>query len=397
MALHHRWRSRPWCSVVTRRTHTLEHRFALLHPSVLMVFFASVIVLTLISYHPAVLGLSFVLAAASVIRYLGAKTAIQLLTWLLPMATIVVVFNLVFNRRGATELLTLRLAQQYYTFTVESLIFGLSIALMLLAIVLWFRFYQEFMTADRFLYLFAPLAPTVALSIAMVQRWIPLTKQRWQQIRTAQKTMPSYYFDAEQALSPLQTQYAAREQEDSATKTLPAISRFLPQKIKTRLKAYRALTRSLSALMSWSMEDAIQTADSMQARGYSGYSDNPGNTSPSPPKQQSKKAKLPRRTSFRSFRFAAQDRISLALIAALALTAGFGIFFSTRTLAFFPIYQRADELSLFALIAAVLLMLYPIALSLFCSLQSSLSQKFLFHKREEQARCLTAKSSAPRI
>jgi len=363
-----------------------------------MAFFVSVILITLISYHPAVLGLSFALAAASVIRYLGVKTAIQSLTWLLPMAAIVVVFNLVFNRRGATELLTLRLAQQYYTFTVESLIFGLSIALMLLAIVLWFRFYQEFMTADRFLYLFAPLAPTMALSITMVQRWIPLTKQRWQQIRTAQKAMPSYCTVAsEQALSPLQSQHTVREQEGSATKTPPATSRFLPQKIKTRLKAYRALTRSLSALMSWSMEDAIQTADSMQARGYSGHSDTPSNTSPSPPKQQSKKAKLPRRTSFRSFRFTAQDRISLVLITPLALTAGFGIFFSTRTLAFFPIYQRADELSLTAFIAAALLMLYPIALSLLCSLQSSLSHKSLFHKREEQARCLTAKSSAHRI
>ena len=274
-----------------RQSFQLERRFALVHPATMMAFFASVIVLTLLSYHPLILGLSFVLAAASVALYLGAKTLWQSLLWLIPMAAIVVLFNTLFNRRGATELVT---AGQY-TFTFESLFFGLCIALMLASTILWFRLYQEFMTSDRFLYLFAPIAPIMALSITMVQRWIPLTKHRWQQIRSANKMMNDNF---------------------------------------------RSLTRSLSALMSWSMEDAVEAADSMQARGYS--------------------EKSKRRSSFRAYRLTTHDGISLAIITKLALAAGLGIFFSTRELAFFPIFRGAENLPPAALIATIAVMLYPL-------------------------------------
>ena len=282
-----------------RQNFRIERRFALLHPATMMAFFIAVIVLTLLSYHPLILGLSFMLAAVSVALYLGVKTLWQSLLWLVPMASVVVLFNTLFNRRGATELVTIG----QYTFTFESLFFGLCIALMLASTILWFRLYQEFMTSDRFLYLFAPIAPTMALSIAMVQRWIPLTKNRWQQIRSANKMMSDNF---------------------------------------------RFLTRSLSALMSWSMEDAIEAADSMQARGY-------GSSHSSSYSEKSK-----RRSSFRAYRLTTHDGISLAIITKLALVAGLGIFFSTRELAFFPIFRGAENLPPAALVAATLIMLYPL-------------------------------------
>ena len=297
-----------------RRSFQLERRFALVHPATMMAFFIAVIVLTLLSYHPLILGLSFVLAAASVALYLGAKALWQSLLWLIPMAAIVVLFNTLFNRRGATELATVG----QYTFTFESLLFGLCIALMLAAVILWFRLYQEFMTSDRFLYLFAPLAPTMALSIAMVQRWIPLTKNRWQQIRSANKMM------------------SLGEVENVQTEGKSST----PVKKQSRFKIFRSLTRSLSALMSWSMEDAIEAADSMQARGYG--------------------EKSKRRSSFRAYHLTTHDGISLAIITKLALAAGVGIFFSTRELAFFPIFRGAENLPPAALVAATLIMLYPL-------------------------------------
>ena len=321
----------------------LERRFALVHPATMMAFFASAVVLTLLSYHPLILGLSFVLAAVSVALYLGLKTLWQSLLWLIPMAAIVVLFNTLFNRRGATELVTVG----QYTFTFESLLFGLCIAMMLAAVILWFRLYQEFMTSDRFLYLFAPLAPTMALSIAMVQRWIPLTKYRWQQIRSANKMMSGAGVE----------NVHTKDESQAHAKRQPS------------LKTFRSLTRSLSALMSWSMEDAIEAADSMQARGYdsgrseyckdNGDSGN-GNGSSSVDDGCQNKGKRKRRSSFRSYRLTTHDGISLAIITKLALAAGLGIFLSTRELAFFPIFRGAENLPLPALIAATLIMLYPL-------------------------------------
>ncbi|MCL2437874.1 MAG: energy-coupling factor transporter transmembrane protein EcfT [Coriobacteriia bacterium] len=298
----------------TYRRHRLKRRFLLLHPGVMMAFFVGVIVVTLLSYHPLILGLSFVFAAASVIYYLGVKVLGRSLMRLGPMTAIVVVFNTVFNRRGATELFTTEHLQM--TFTLESLLFGLSIALMLTAVILWFRLYQELMTSDRFLYLFAPIAPTFALSVTMVQRWIPLTKYRWQQIRDAHK--PS------------------------------------------RFAAIRSLTHSLSALMSWSMEDAIQAADSMQARGYSkSSSSNYGKNNQGKGAHDTRKR---RRSSFRYFPFTTYDAIALTVVILLAVTAGLAVFFSARELAFFPVYRGVEYLSATALIAVTLLMFFPLLL-----------------------------------
>ena len=308
-----------------RRSFQLERRFALVHPATMMAFFASVIVLTLLSYHPLILGLSFVLAAVSVVVYLGVKTLWQSLLWLIPMAATVVLFNTLFNRRGATELVTVG----QYTFTFESLLFGACIALMLAAVILWFRLYQEFMTSDRFLYLFAPVAPTMVLSIAMVQRWIPLTKYRWQQIRSANKMMSASHCHSQCSAQRVVEESQASQQDptDGAKRA-------------TKLTKFRSLTRSLSALMSWSMEDAIEAADSMQARGYG--------------------EKPKRRSSFRAYRLTTHDGISLAIITKLALAAGLGIFLSTRELAFFPIFRGAENLPPAALVAAILIMLYPL-------------------------------------
>jgi len=294
------------------RSTQLESRFSLLHPGVLMAFFVSAIVLTLLSYHPLILGLSFVIAAMSIARYIGLKVLAQTMLWLVPMAAIVVLFNVLFNRRGATELLTIEPTifgqQQHYTFTFESLLFGLSVALMFGAIILWFRLYQEYMTSDRFLFLFAPFVPTIALSISMAQRWIPLTKYRWQQIRNAQKALNS------------------KSSSESGRK---------------KTAVYRSLTRSMSALMSWSMEDAIQAADSMQARGYSNA----------------------RRTSFRSYRFTVCDTVSLIFITTTTLFAAVSIFLSTRGLAFFPVLRGIEDVSIFALAAMAAVLLFPLALS----------------------------------
>jgi len=303
----------------------LSKRFSLLHPAVMMIFFAGVILLTLLSYHPVILGLSLVFAALNVCVYLGPAKLWQSLKWLVPMAMTVVLFNTLFNRRGATELLTLG----QYTFTHESLFFGLAIALMLAAVMLWFRLYQEFMTSDRFLYLFAPLAPTIALSITMVQRWIPLTKYRFEQVQNAQKMLNPPVIPGSDPGS-----WRRQDTPDDRRARRSNVGFY-------QLKKIRSLLRSLSALMSWSMEDAIQAADSMQARGYGAKN-------------------APRRSSFRSYRLTISDVIILASLLALATSGAFTLFISTRGLGFFPTFHGAQQLSDLALAASVLLMSFPL-------------------------------------
>ena len=87
---------------------------------------------------------------------------------------------------------------------------------------------------------------------------------------------------------------------------LPENKRLLPR--------LHAANRNLSALLTWSMENAVQTADSMKARGYG----------------------VRRRTTFHLFVFDSRDAAVLGLILALAGICVLGRVFGHGTMEFYP-------------------------------------------------------------
>ena len=87
------------------------------------------------------------------------------------------------------------------------------------------------MTSDKFLSLFGGIIPTIAMMLSMVFRYIPDTIRKANQINTAQNAL------------------LGNEKQDK----------------KTRFNQGITLA---SSLMEWSMENSIETADSMRARGY---------------------------------------------------------------------------------------------------------------------------------
>ena len=105
----------------------------------------------------------------------------------------------------------------------------------------------------------------------------------------------------------------------------------------------RHLVRSLSALMSWSMEDAIEAADSMQARHYS-------------------LAEPKKRSSFRFYRFTAGDAFTLAYLTATALASIVTLVLAGRNFRFFPMIQGMDALPPITFLVIAALMIYPLAL-----------------------------------
>jgi len=252
---------------------------------------------------------------------------------------LVIILNTVFNQRGATELF--RIGQR--SFTKESLIFGLCIATMLAAVMLWFRLYQELITTDRFLYLFSPLAPTLALSITMVLRWIPLTRHRYEQLKAAQSMQKQSGGNSVHSAEGL-------ARRDRGTVLCPAnqTNRWDTEPSPVPRK-FRSQLRVVSALMSWSMEDAIEAADSMQARGY-GHGGDASTTD------------APQRTSFRFYRFTTGDTTSLIYLATTALVGTITLLVSTRTLAFFPTVRNVGTITPLTLLAIAALMTYPLIL-----------------------------------
>ena len=144
--------------------------------------------------------------------------------------------------------------------------------------------------------LFSRVAPTMAMVLSMIFRYVPDTIKKAREITVAQSAL-------------------------------------LGTSQKTRAQGIRIA----SILMSWSMENAIETADSMRARGY---------------------GRGPH-TSFTNERFSAHDILSLSLLAALII--GNAIFLFQYHFSFYPRLSQLQTDILPYLLYAVMLS-YPIIL-----------------------------------
>ena len=224
--------------------------FAGYHPSVNFVYYALVLLFSMCLMHPAYLAVSLLAATAYSIRLRGRKAARSTLIYLLPMLLMAAFVNPAFNHEGATILTYLPSGNPL---TLESMCYGLAAAAMLGSVVMWFSSYNEVMTSDKFVYLFGRVIPALSLVLSMALRFVPRFTAQFRRVSRAQKCI-------------------GRDVSSGS--------------VGKRLRCAAAI---LSIMITWSMENALDTADSMRARGYG----------------------LPHRTSFSIYRFSERDRMAL--------------------------------------------------------------------------------------
>jgi len=224
------------------------------HPAVLFVYTISLAVMSMLFFNPIFIAIGLVFAAVQNIMLLGARHLLRQLAWSLPLCIAVALFNPLVNSGGKTVL--------FYLFgnpvTMEATFYGACSGGMLLLIFLWFSVYNVLVTPDKFMYLFSGIAPAASMVLVMTQRMIPMFARRLKAISAAQKTL-------------------------------------FPASDGNRKSRFKRALREISILLSWSMEDGLDTADSMKARGYGGQ----------------------KRTSFSIYSFTATD--AAAIIAEIVL------------------------------------------------------------------------------
>jgi len=129
--------------------------------------------------------------------------------------------------------------------TLESLVYGMFSALMIGSVIIWFSCYNEVISSDKVIYLFGRILPKTSLIFSMILRLVPM---------------------------------------------------------------YKTL-KILSIMLTWALENGVETSDSMKARGYG----------------------LKGRTSFSIFRFDSRDRVLASslgvLIAVFIYGLAIGIFY----------------------------------------------------------------------
>ena len=121
--------------------------------------------------------------------------------------------------------------------------------MLLLAVLQWFYVWNELFGAEKIMYLIGRFFPAVSLVITMTLRYLPLLERRMDQIRAGERGMGSG----------------------------------------------SSVLRRLSVLLSWSLEDSIETSTAMETRGYG----------------------IGRRSSFHLFHFRKRDAVMLVVFTGL--------------------------------------------------------------------------------
>lgn len=217
-----------------KNTHTLQvirdDAFSQSHPLVNFVFYAGVLGVTMFCLHPVVLATSFLTALTYGCCVKGWRHVGRLMvSFVIPGFLIVAVLNPAFNHNGVTLLLTL---PDGNSVTLEAIVYGIVLASVLAASVVWFVSANAVLTRDKFTHSVGRVFATGALIITLSFRFIPLFTRQFK--------------------ATLETQ------------------RFVGRDIhagKVRAKVGIALNVT-SALFTWSLENAIHVSDSMRVRGY---------------------------------------------------------------------------------------------------------------------------------
>lgn len=224
--------------------------FSSYHPIINFLYFVLVLIFTMFFMHPVSLVISLLSAVAYSVCLNGTKALRFSLTAVLPMMLIAALVNPIFNHEGATILTYLPSGNPL---TLESMVYGVASAFMLAGVILWFSCYSTVMTSDKFVYLFGRVIPALSLVLSMTLRFVPKFKAQLQVVSEAQAC-------------------AGRDTANGS----------LLQRAKNGVTI-------LSILVTWSLENAIETADSMKSRGYG----------------------LPGRTAFSIYRFDSRDKLAL--------------------------------------------------------------------------------------
>lgn len=205
--------------------------FERLQPVVQLFYFIGILILAMFVMHPVVQILLFV---GGIVCFVMLKTlgdALRFLLGILPVFLFVAVINPLFSHQGVTILGYFKSGNPL---TLEAILYGIHTAFLLITTILWFFCMSMVLTSDKLIAILGKRFPTITLIFVMLLRFLPHFRSQAQKTETALEGM-----------------------------------RILKKKDSVKSKLSNA-TKVFLTMMTWSLENSVDTADSMQARGYGG-------------------------------------------------------------------------------------------------------------------------------
>lgn len=196
------------------------------HPLVTSCYYIVMLLIVMSTTNPMIIVVSFFANLLVQLLNLKGKKKNDLFYPLLFLGVITVT-NPLFVHRGATIL--------FFLFnkpiTMEAFVYGFFMGMMIVTVIYLFQNFQKAVDSEQFFYLFGKRFPKATLILTLIFRFIPLLKNYHQELNQVQKTVQR------------------TEQRRFSEKVFYGLDLF-------------------GNLFSWSLENAMDTADSMKARGY---------------------------------------------------------------------------------------------------------------------------------
>jgi energy-coupling factor transport system permease protein len=206
----------------------MGNRFERFHPLVSFLFYAGSLAQIILMLHPVFLIIGFLIIVAINYAHDRLKGIRSWLFLFISMALLIIIMNPLFNERGRNVLFELG----QHRVTLEAVTYGGINAFSILGIIALFVSYNVIMKPNKLLFLFSKFMPQFAILLMLTLRFIPLMKRRLEEIAVIQ-----------------------------LSKGISVSTGGWKTRVQTGMLY-------IQTLLTYSLEEAIQTADSMKARGY---------------------------------------------------------------------------------------------------------------------------------
>lgn len=279
-------------------------KFDSYHPMINLIYFVAAITCTVCFKHPIFLTIGYLCAFVYSVKLGGWKM------FLLNLAFLLLAFGYAaryasYEHFGLTVLAVNMIDNQI---TLESLVYGLVNGFVFATVCMWCCCIFMLITADKIVYLFGRISPKLSLFISILLRTVPRVKVRAKRIEISRE----------------------------------GIGKGIVQ--GNLWEKFLHLLSLISILITWTMEDFVESSNSMKSRGYS----------------------LRGRTAFSIYRFDNRDR-SLVVVFFWCLTViGMGVLLNQTTMYFDPmlIMNPITSLSYIFYAAYALFLLLPMGLQI---------------------------------
>lgn len=261
-----------------------NNMFSLYHPIGLFIYLISVIVITMFTINPIMLSIALAGGIMYILTVTNIKSFLKGIIYEIPFFILIVITNPLFSHNGVTPLFFMN----GNPITLEAILYGLDIGIMILAVIYWCKTYNLVFNDEKFIYLFGKTIPKLSLVLSMALKYIPLLKKQYRKMSDARKYMG--YCNPEDFFA----------------------------KVKNKLTVF-------SMLITWSFETSLDTAMSMKIKGYG----------------------LKGRTHFHNFRFGYRDGILLILTIIIDVIVFWGMTNKITQFYFYPSIAEG-ELNLFS-------------------------------------------------